>query len=311
MSVEAPVHIGGASGAPVLESVLQAIGNTPLVRLRDGHLPPRVELWGKCEWLNPGGSVKDRTALSLILEGERKGALRRGRTIVDSSSGNTAVGLALVGRARGYDVELVMPENVSPARRRLCEAYGAHIVVTDPLLGADGAIAAVRERVARAPERYFYADQYRNPANPLAHYRTTGPELWEQTDGHITHFVAGLGTSGTVMGTGRFLREKNPRVRVVAVQPDDALHGLEGLKHMPTSLVPAIYDAAGHDALAVVKTEDGVAEAERALRDHGLLIGHSAGAALWAARRLAGTLSWGVVVALLPDGGERYLEAGG
>ena len=311
MAVGATARVGGASGAPVLDSVLQAIGNTPLVRLRLPELPERVELWGKCEWLNPGGSVKDRTALSLVLEGEKSGALRPGRTIIDSSSGNTAVGLALVGRARGYDVELVMPSNVSPARRRLCEAYGATLVVTDPLMGADGAITTVRERVAQAPERYFYADQYRSPANPLAHYRGTGPEVWEQTEGRLTHFVAGLGTSGTVMGAGRFLHERDRRIRVVAVQPDDALHGLEGLKHMPTSLVPAIYDPAGHDELVLVKTEDGVAEASRALRDHGLLVGHSAGAALWAARRLAGTLAAGVVVALLPDGGERYLEAGG
>ena len=300
-----------AAAAPVLDSVLEAIGNTPLVRLHAPGLPARVELWCKCEWLNPGGSVKDRTALSLVSEGEKSGALHPGKVIIDSSSGNTAVGLALVGRARGYEVELVMPSNVSAARRRLCTAYGARIIATDPLLGADGAITEVRARVEGQPGRYFYADQYRNPANPLAHYRGTGPELWEQTEGRLTHFVAGLGTSGTVMGTGRFLRERDPRVRVIAVQPDDALHGLEGLKHMPSSIVPSIYAAAGHDELLLVKTEAGVAEAERVLRDHGLLVGHSAGAALCAARRVAARLHAGVVVALLPDGGERYLEAGG
>jgi cysteine synthase B len=267
-----------------------------------------VELWAKCEWLNPGGSVKDRTALSLVREGERGRRLRRGLTIIDSSSGNTAVGLALVGHARGYAVELVMPANASPGRRRLCQAYGARIVETDPLLGSDGALARVRELVAAAPERYFYADQYRNPANPLAHYRGTGPEVWEQTHGRVTHFVAGLGTSGTVMGAGRFLRQQSPRVTIVAVEPDDAFHGLEGLKHMATSVVPAIYDAAGHDLRVPVRTEDGVAAAEDALSRHGLLVGHSAGAALWAARRLAAGLDAGVVVALLPDGGERYLE---
>lgn len=294
--------------APVLQSVEGAIGNTPLVRLDEPELPPRVELWAKCEWLNPGGSVKDRTALSLVLEGERAGRLRGGLTIIDSSSGNTAVGLALVGRARGYAVELVMPANMSPGRRRLCEAYGARVVETDPLLGSDGALEHVRALVAAAPERYFYADQYRSPANPLAHYRGTGPEIWEQTDGRLTHFVAGLGTSGTVMGVGRFLRERNPRAVIVAVEPDDAFHGLEGLKHMASSIVPALYDPAGHDVLVPVRTEDGIAAAGDALSRHGLLVGHSAGAALWAARRVAGGLSAGVVVTLLPDGGERYLE---
>jgi cysteine synthase B len=302
--VDAPAVRGRAVG-----SVLEAIGHTPLVRLGEPGLPPRVELWAKCEWLNPGGSVKDRTAYALVAEGERSGALRAGRTIVDSSSGNTAVGLALVGRALGYEVELVMPGNVSPARRRLCEAYGARIVLTDPLLGSDGALEHVRERVAAAPGRYFYADQYRNPANPLAHYRGTGPEVWEQTRGRVTHFVAGLGTSGTIMGTGRFLRERNPRVRVVAVEPDDAWHGLEGLKHMASARVPEIYDAAGHDEVVRVNTDDGLAAADDALRRHGLLAGHSAGAALFVARAVASGLREGVVVALLPDGGERYLEA--
>ncbi len=294
--------------AAVLPSILEAIGHTPLVRLDEPSLPSRVELWAKCEWLNPGGSVKDRTALSLVLEGERWGRLRRGLTIIDSSSGNTAVGLALVGRARGYAVELVMPANVSAGRRRLCEVYGADIVETDALLGSDGALERVRERVAGAPGRYFYADQYRNPANPLAHYRGTGPEIWEQTEGRVTHFVAGLGTAGTVMGTGRFLRERNPRVVIVAVEPDDAFHGLEGLKHMASSVVPAIYDTAGHDVVVPVRTEEGIAATQDALARHGLLVGHSAGAALWAARRVANGLSAGVVVALLPDGGERYLE---
>jgi cysteine synthase B len=297
-----------AARAPVLGSVLDAIGHTPLVRLPDPALPAGVELWAKCEWLNPGGSVKDRTALSLVLEGERTGALRRGLTIVDSSSGNTAVGLALVGRARGYDVELVMPRSVSPGRRQLCLAYGARIVDTDPLLGSDGALERVRAMVAAAPRRYFYADQYRNPANPLAHYRGTGPEIWEQTEGRVTHFVAGLGTTGTVTGVSRFLRERSARVRVVAVQPAEELHGLEGLKHMPSSIVPALYDPSAHDALVHVRTEDGRAEAAAALARHGLLVGHSAGAALWAARRVASGLRAGVVVALLPDGGERYLE---
>jgi cysteine synthase B len=294
--------------AGVLGSILEAIGSTPVVRLRLPGVPEGVELWGKCEWFNPGGSVKDRTALSLISEGERSGALLRGKTIIDSSSGNTAVGLALVGRAKGYAVELVMPSSASDERKRLCRAYGAHLIFTDPLLGSDGAILEVRARIAQQPERYFYSDQYRNPANPLAHYRTTGPEVWAQTQGRITHFVAGLGTSGTVMGTGRYLHERNPRVRIVAVEPEDSFHGLEGMKHMATSIVPEIYEPRVHDELISVATEDGYRMCQEVLEAAGLFAGHSAGAALWAARELSRSLDTGVVVALLADGGERYLS---
>jgi cysteine synthase B len=296
--------------APVLSSILEAIGHTPLVRLRMAGVGAGVEVWGKCEWFNPGGSVKDRTALSIVEEGEHSGALRAGRTIIDSSSGNTAVGLALVGRAKGYPVELVMPESVGEERQRLCRVYGAKIVFTDALSGSDGAIVKVRELVGAEPDRYFYADQYRNPANPLAHYRTTGPEIWEQTGGRVTHFVAGLGTSGTVVGTSRFLRERNPRVRVVAAEPDHAMHGLEGLKHMASALVPQIYEPRAHDDKVSVITEDAYAVCDEVLRADGLLVGHSSGAALWAAREVARSLRSGVVVALLPDGGERYLGPG-
>ncbi len=295
--------------APTLPSILQAIGGTPLVRVRLAGIPDGVELWGKCEWFNPGGSVKDRTALSLVTHGERRGALRPGKTIIDSSSGNTAVGLALVGRAMGYPVELLMPASVSEDRRRLCQAYGATITLTDAFSGSDGAILKVRARVAEEPDRYFYADQYRSPANPSAHYDGTGPEIWEQTGGRITHFVAGLGTSGTVMGTGRYLRERNPRVRIVAVEPDEPLHGLEGLKHMPTALVPEIYDPAGHDEVVRVATEDAYEVWCEVLGSSGLFVGHSSAAALLAARSLCGGLRSGVVVALLPDGGERYVRS--
>jgi cysteine synthase B len=301
------VSLATRSSPPVLSSIDEAIGHTPLVRLRLPGLPATVELWGKCEWFNPGGSVKDRTALSIVREGERSGALRPGRTIVDSSSGNTAVGLALVGRARGYAVELYMPASVALERRRICEAYGARITLTDAFSGSDGALLAVRERVATEPDRYFYADQYRNPANPLAHYRTTGPEIWEQTGGRLTHFVAGIGTSGTVVGTGRYLRERSPRPRVVAVEPDEPLHGLEGMKHLPSAIVPEIYDPAVEDEKVRVSTEDGYRMCHEALEHAGLLLGHSAGATLFAARELARSLASGVVVALLPDGGERYL----
>jgi cysteine synthase B len=293
--------------APVLGSILQAIGRTPLVRLDLAGLPAGVELLGKCEWFNPGGSVKDRTALSLVTEGEASGALRQGKTIIDSSSGNTAVGLALVGRARGYPVELVMPQSVSEERQRLCRAYGARLVFTDAFSGSDGALLRVREMVAADPDRYFYADQYRSPANPLAHYRTTGPEVWEQTGGRLTHFVAGLGTSGTIVGTGRYLHERNPEVQVVAVEPAEPLHGLEGLKHMPTAIVPEIYDSDVEDHKVRVLTDDAEDMCREALDRSGVFLGHSAGAALWAAREVARTLAAGVVVALFPDGGERYL----
>jgi len=303
------VHALPAAGA--FPSILQAIGGTPLVRVPLSGIPEGVELWGKCEWFNPGGSVKDRTALFLVSEGLKRGALRPGKTIVDSSSGNTAVGLALVGRALGYPVELLMPASVSGDRKRLCLAYGAKITLTDAFSGSDGAIRRVREKIEEEPERYFYADQYRNPANPLAHYETTGPEIWEQTGGRVTHFVAGLGTSGTVMGTGRYLRERNPRVRIVAVEPDEPLHGLEGLKHMPTAIVPEIYETAGHDELVRVATEDAYEVWCEVLGCSGLFVGHSAAAALLAAREVARGLRSGVVVALLPDGGERYVRTDG
>ncbi len=290
-------------------SVLDAIGRTPLLRLKLPGVPPRIELWGKCEWFNPGGSVKDRTALSIVTEGERCGALVRGKVIVDSSSGNTAVGLALVGRAKGYAVELVMPSSVAGPHRRLCEAYGAALRFTDPFLGSDGALLEVRARVAAEPGRYFYADQYRNPANPLAHYRTTGPEIWDQTRGRVTHFVAGLGTCGTVVGTARYLHQRRPDIQVVAVEPDHGMHGMEGMKHLETSIVPEIYDRMAHDEKIVVSTEDAYRACADVMASDGLLVGHSAGAALVAARDLAARVGEGVIVALLPDGGERYMEA--
>jgi cysteine synthase B len=297
-----------AVATPAHASVLDAIGRTPLLRVHLPGLPDDVEVWAKCEWFNPGGSVKDRTARSLVLEGERRGALRPGLTIVDSSSGNTAVGLALVGRARGYAVELVMPDSVSAERRRLCEAYGATLTLTPAFDGSDGALLEVRRRVAAEPDRYFYADQYRSPANPLAHYRTTGPEIWEQTGGRVTHFVAGLGTTGTIVGTGRYLHERDRRVRVIAVEPDEPLHGLEGLKHLPTAIVPEVYDPGVEDHKLRVTTDDGYRTAREVLDSDGLLVGHSAGAALWAARQVAlGLDGPAVIVALLPDGGERYL----
>ena len=294
----------------VLASIVEAIGRTPLLRLRLPGVPDGVELLGKCEWFNPGGSVKDRTALSLISEGEKSGALRPGKTVIDSSSGNTAVGLALVGRARGYPVELVMPDSVTEERKKVCASYGARILFTDAFSGSDGALLRVREMVAADPERYFYADQYRNPANPLAHYRTTGPEIWEQTEGRVTHFVAGLGTTGTVVGAGRAVHERSPGVRVVAVEPDEPLHGLEGLKHLSSAVVPEVWDPSVPDARISVSTESALAMCAEVMSTNGIFIGHSAGAAVWAAREVARPLRGGVVVALLSDGGERYLSTG-
>lgn len=298
-------------GAPVVDSILESIGRTPLVRLHLSGVPAGVELWGKCEWFNPGGSVKDRTALSIVTEGERSGALRPGKTIIDSSSGNTAVGLALVGKVKRYPVELVMPESATEERKQLCRALGAMLTYTDAFSGSDGAIVRVREMVKERPDSYFYADQYRNPANPLAHYLTTGPEIWEQTRGCVTHFVAGLGTTGTLMGAGRYLHEKNRRVSVIAVEPSEAIHGLEGLKNMASAMVPEIYDPGVHDEKVFVETDEGYRLSGEVLESDGLLIGHSAGAAVWGAREVARGLSQGLVVVLLPDGGCRSLATGG
>ena len=304
------MSLATAAPARVLHSIVEAIGRTPLVRLRLPGVPEGVALYGKCEWFNPGGSVKDRTALSLISEGEKSGALRPGKTVIDSSSGNTAVGLALVGRAKGYPVELVMPDSVAEERKKLCASYGARIFFTDAFSGSDGALLRVREMVAADPERYFYADQYRNPANPLAHYRTTGPEIWEQTEGRVTHFVAGLGTTGTIVGAGRALHERNPGVRVAAVEPDEPLHGLEGLKHLSSAVVPEVWDPSVPDERLSVSTESALAMCAEVMATNGIFIGHSAGAAVWAAREVARPLRSGVVVALLCDGGERYLSTG-
>ena len=304
------MSLATAAPARVLASIVEAIGKTPLVRLRLPGVPEGVALYGKCEWFNPGGSVKDRTALSLITEGEKSGALRPGKTVIDSSSGNTAVGLALVGRAKGYPVELVMPDSVTEERKKLCASYGARIFFTDAFSGSDGALLRVREMVAADPERYFYADQYRNPANPLAHYRTTGPEIWEQTEGRVTHFVAGLGTTGTIVGAGRALHERNPGVRVLAVEPDEPLHGLEGLKHLSSAVVPEVWDPSVPDERLSASTESALAMCAEVMATNGIFIGHSAGAAVWAAREVARPLRSGVVVALLSDGGERYLSTG-
>ena len=286
------------------------IGGTPLIRLlRVGDLPRGVEILAKAEHLNPGGSVKDRPALAMISDAERRGLLHAGKTILDATSGNTGIAFAMLGCALGYNVTLCLPRNASAERKHILRRYCATIIETDPSLGSDGAQAEARRLFAASPEKYFYADQYNNDANWRAHYETTGPEIWEQTEGRVSHFVAGLGTSGTFTGTSRRLKEYNPRIRAVSIQPSSPLHGIEGLKHMPTALVPGIYDPMLADEQLEVETEEAQRMMNVLARKEGLLVGPSSGANVCAALRLARTLSPGsVVVTVLCDGGERYLS---
>ena len=291
----------------IANSVLDLIGKTPLVRLRHFE-PPNVELYAKAEWQNPGGSVKDRAAARMIAEGEASGQLRSGLTIVDATSGNTGIAYAMIGAALGYKVKLCLPENASPERKLILRAFGAELVLTNPLEGTDGAIREVRRMVAGNPDAYFYPDQYSNDANWRAHFDGTGPEIIEQTNGRVTHFIAGLGTSGTFMGAGRALRKFNPAVKLFSFQPDSPFHGLEGLKHMPTALVPAIYDPSLADGNVEVSTEEAHRFVRRLAREQGLLVGISAGAALAASLQVARSLASGVVVTVFPDGAEKYLS---
>ncbi len=299
-----------AAPAAATDSILDLIGNTPLVRLRrfEREVPEGIELYAKAEWKNPGGSVKDRAALRMVLEGERAGLLQQGRTILDATSGNTGIAYAMIGAARGYGVRLCIPENVTPERKRILRAYGAEIVFTDPLEGSDGAIRQVRRIYEADPGRYFYPDQYNNPANCEAHYDTTGPEILAQTGGRVTHFVAGLGTSGTFMGAGRYFRDEKPSVQLVSVQPDAPLHGLEGLKHMESALVPGIYDPSLADLDMRVATEEAYDATRRLAMEEGLLVGISSGAAAVAGLRIARTADRAVVVMIFSDGGEKYLS---
>ena len=291
--------------------ITRLIGNTPLLRVRMFEKEfPRVEVYAKAEWFNPGGSVKDRAALAMIEDGERRGALTHDKTIIDSTSGNTGISYAMVGAAKGYRVKLVMPSNVSAERKALVTAYGAEIVYSDPGEGSDGAIRLVREVVAGEPDAYFYPDQYSNPANVRAHYEGTAVEILQQTSRRLTHFVAGLGTTGTFVGTSRRLKEHDPSIRTIAVQPEDSFHGLEGLKHIPTAIVPKIWDASLADEIWGSPTEPAYDLARAVARTEGLLVGHSSGAALWAVRRLAETIKEGVVVTVFPDSGDRYLSTG-
>ena len=288
--------------------MLELIGRTPLIRLKQFEREtPGVELYAKAEWHNPGGSVKDRAAARMILEGEQTGKLRPGLIITDATSGNTGIAYSMIGAAKGYKVKLFLPENASPERKLILRAFGAELVLTSPLEGTDGAIRAVRQLVAEHPDEYFYPDQYSNDANWRAHFDTTGPEIIEQTGGRVTHFLAGLGTSGTFMGTSRALRQFNPSIKVMSFQPDSPFHGLEGLKHMETAMVPAIYDASLADADLRVSTEDAHRCVRRLAREAGLMVGISAGGALAATLQFGRTLDRGVLVTVFPDGAEKYL----
>ena len=288
------------------------IGHTPLLRLRliERELQQGVQVLAKAEHLNPGGSVKDRAALSMIIEGERSGKLKPGMTILDATSGNTGIAYAMIGASRGYRVKVCLPKNASNQRKQILRSYGVEIVETDPLLTTDGAQLIAREIFAHDPEKYFYPDQYNNEANWLAHYETTANEIWEQTGGAVTHFVTGLGTSGTFVGVVRRLRELNPLLKGVAVQPESPLHGLEGLKHMATAVTPGIFDETLVTETLEVATEDALLMTRRLALEEGLLVGPSSGANVFAAWRVAASLREpAVVVTVLCDGGERYLES--
>ncbi len=291
-------------------SILDLVGNTPLVeirRLRQG-VSSRVRIFAKLEGLNPGGSVKDRPAVWMVRDGLRTGKLRPGKTIIDSTSGNTGIALALAGAALGYPVELVMPGNVSAERKKIVAAYGAKVTFSDPLEGSDGAIRLCRTIIADDPDRYFKPDQYFNPVNPQAHYESTGPEIWADTAGTVTHFVAGIGTGGTVMGTGRYLKERNPKIQVIAVEPDDAWHGIEGLKHMASSIVPGIYHEEELDRKISISTDAAYETVYRLGGEEGLVVGQSSGANMLAALQVAQELNEGVVVVIFCDFGDRYLS---
>jgi len=297
------------AGAHNPVDVTTLVGNTPLLRLRNlGRECPAVEIYAKAEGFNPGGSVKDRAALNIIREAERAGLLSPDRVLVDSTSGNTGIAYAMICAARGYRLKLFMPSNVSVERKRILHAYGAEVVYTDPMEGSDGAIRQVREWASHHPEECFYANQYDNPANWQAHYLTTGPEIFAQTQGRVTHFVAGLGTSGTFTGTTRRLKELNPFIRCISVQPDSPFHGLEGLKHMPSAIPPGIYEPRLADENLTIPTEEAYAVTLRLAREEGMLMGVSSGAALAASLRVARKIGEGVIVTIFCDSGDKYLS---
>ena len=290
-------------------SLLTFIGNTPLIQIcrMTKHLRG-VQIFAKAEWLNPGGSVKDRAGLRIIEEGERSGQLTQDKIILDSTSGNTGIAYAMIAAIKGYRVELVVPANISQERKRALKAYGAKLVFTDPILGSDGALLEAKRIYEANPHRYFKGDQYNNPSNWRAHYETTGAEILQQSKGKITHFVAGVGTSGTLTGTGRRLKEYNHEIKIFGVQPDSGFHGIEGLKHIETAIRPGIYDESILDGTFFVKTEDAYEMTVRLAKGEGLWVGPSSGAAFWASMKLAESIDRGMIVTIFPDGGNRYLS---
>lgn len=292
------------------DGIVDLIGNTPLIRIRNlaSHLPDSVEIYAKLEYFNPGGSVKDRPARQIVLDALKRGDIGRGQILIDSTSGNTGVAYSMMGSALGFEVNLVMPSNVSQARKDIVQAYGAKIIFSDPLEGSDGAIMLAKKMVEEDEGKtLWYADQYSNPSNALAHELTTGPEIIQQTDGRVTHFVAGLGTTGTVTGTGRALKRHNPNTQIIAVEPDAPFHGLEGLKHLDSSIVPAIFDESIPDMRLGVDTELGWTTAEHLASEEGLAVGYSSGAALAGALEIAEDLEEGVIVCIFCDHADRYI----
>ncbi len=297
-----------------MTALLDLIGNTPMVQLQKitSHLPENIRIHAKLERFNPGGSVKDRPALWMIREGLENGQLKKGKIILDSTSGNTGIALAMIGSCMGFRVRLVLPGNVSDERKRICRAFGAELIFSDPLEGSDGAIIVARHLYEENPELYFKPDQYNNPANPRAHEESTGPEIWRDTKGRISHFIASLGTSGTLVGTGRYLKRMNADVQIIAAEPDSPFHGIEGLKHIESSIVPGIYDASIHDEKIGINTDIAYDYTQQLALEEGLLSGQSCGCALAAAlnvaERLAEADKPGEIVTIFPDGGEKYLS---
>ncbi len=290
-------------------SLLSFIGNTPLIQIHKmaSHLK-RVQIFAKAEWLNPGGSVKDRAGLRIIEDGERSGQLTQEKVILDSTSGNTGIAYAMIAAIKGYQVELAVPGNLSEERRKTLLFYGAKLIFTDPLSGSDGALLEAQRIYEANPDRYFKGDQYNNPSNWKAHYETTGIEILQQSRGKVTHFVAGVGTGGTLIGTGRRLKEYNPDIKIIGVQPDSGFHGIEGLKHIETAIRPGIYDEFIIDGTFFVNTEDAYSMATRLAKEEGLLVGPSSGAAFLASLKLAESVDSGVIVTIFPDGGDRYFS---
>ncbi len=297
-----------------MTAILDLIGNTPMAQIQriTTHLPENIRIHAKLERFNPGGSVKDRPAMWMIREGIEQGRLTKNRIILDSTSGNTGIALAMIGAALGYRVRLVMPGNVSDERKRICRAFGADLVFSDPLEGSDGAILLARSIYQSDSDLYFKPDQYNNPSNPRAHEESTGPEIWRDSDGKVTHFIASLGTSGTLVGTGRYLKRVNPDIQIIAAEPDSPFHGIEGLKHIESSIVPGIYDPSVYDQKIGISTDEAYDLTQRLASEEGILSGQSCGCALAAALKVAEGLAEqgqpGEIVAIFPDGGEKYLS---